>query len=951
MPFYLPSVFKVNQFTDCDMNTIVSLITGSSLSQDSNAINSKSNYDKIMNIGISVRACKTKKERDNLKKGLPAFGVGNFNLTIDKNGFKETDLMMFDVDGLDSQALRSLKDRLREFACFYFTTASGKGLKFVIRLNRHVNEKDFLETKKQHKAIFTSILNIPVDEAYNAYHTYLAIDKEAFYNPYSITFDTFTHQLIEKYDNLNLKNVVDDEIMDIARAFYNVNLNNAQWTTIALCFASAGQRAEIPFKSIEQYDKQNCPVPGDHDHRDYNKKWEWCINNVKELTIASLFYYAELWANYVRKPDHIVAGIGIDFPFPVTKDGQCVTGTGSTAELAFSFNQVEYLYNIEVSRSDTGGTNYEYAFQIKGKSNGIVKMSPTDLNNPADFKKKLSGMATTDTHPIRCFTGVPNQERVIYKKLSKYFLDKATERGIMATIRPGIGCISTVTEWDKFGYTIWNFGTHVLVCKRTPKGYTSELTEFSAEVPIDDSYVALLENHTHSPEFSDFGITANKKLKSDVKKMFSFYGDNTYALLGWIIAQSYYKYYLQQDFPLLYLSGSSGSGKTCLARILLSMYGAAGRKSQSIFLVNSTAHLTETFLTRIKERANCIPVAVDEISRDKNSVNMILSGFDGQGKNTAIKTMDNRTKSTQVNCGGIFMSIYKPNEFEANNRCFHISLSENDDKGKARDFQNYMRNSKELSYFIAYVHTKISPDKMRQLQSEAMDKMIDLLSDIPHIQDREITNYSYVYAGYMALQSLGFCDELDSDWWYGHANTATLYKEENTNVANILLTLATGLASDSYKGKWDRIVYGKILRDTGGTKFLHLFLKLGDTALLNELKTQLGRVNPHSPIQSLNQIKLALTESELLQPYYIKSKNRFVKIASRSMYGGIHDYSNGEPVIRCRKCGEENKLSDKSCSSCASDLLKSSAENVYEFKIPYDENDDYIKPKQGEIPF
>jgi len=94
----------------------------------------------------AINNAPTKRERNILKKNLPSFVAAELeNNTRGSEYFIRSRLMAFDVDNIkDPKELRRVKSQLRADSrtALLYTTASGKGLRFVVKLNQAITKGD-----------------------------------------------------------------------------------------------------------------------------------------------------------------------------------------------------------------------------------------------------------------------------------------------------------------------------------------------------------------------------------------------------------------------------------------------------------------------------------------------------------------------------------------------------------------------------------------------------------------------------------------------------------------------------------------------------------------------------------------------------------------------------------------------------------------------------------------
>lgn len=109
-------------------------------------------------------------------------------------------------------------------------------------------------------------------------------------------------------------------------------------------------------------------------------------------------------------------------------------------------------------------------------------------------------------------------------------------------------------------------------------------------------------------------------------------------------------------FPLLFLSGTKGSGKTKFGESLVTLF----THKQEPFDLNSGTHVA---FTRRIARLNNVPTMLEEYhdNIDEKLFQPLKGAYDGRGREMGKATGDNRTNTTKVNSSLILLSQYLSN--------------------------------------------------------------------------------------------------------------------------------------------------------------------------------------------------------------------------------------------------------------------------------------------------
>lgn len=138
---------------------------------------------------------------------------------------------------------------------------------------------------------------------------------------------------------------------------------------------------------------------------------------------------------------------------------------------------------------------------------------------------------------------------------------------------------------------------------------------------------------------------------------FSAYGNNGAIGIIYMILALFRDIVFNQVsfFPFLYLFGDFGTGKTHYSEKLLNLFGED-------VVGHSMNNITTVAITRIfSARTNGLVYAKEYTNDTAPYIeDFILAGYDGSGRTTGIKSNDTKTKSMDVNSGGLFDGNYIP---------------------------------------------------------------------------------------------------------------------------------------------------------------------------------------------------------------------------------------------------------------------------------------------------
>jgi DNA primase len=133
------------------------------------------------------------------------------------------------------------------------------------------------------------------------------------------------------------------------------------------------------------------------------------------------------------------------------------------------------------------------------------------------------------------------------------------------------------------------------------------------------------------------------------------YGKKSYSAISFALASLFKDLFMSKldFFPILFLSGEKGSGKTIFAESVAELFV----QNQKGFDLNASTPVA--FHRRLSRLKNC-PTVLEEFNDNlpSNIKQSIKGSFNGFGREMGKATGDNRTTTTKVNCSLIILSQY-----------------------------------------------------------------------------------------------------------------------------------------------------------------------------------------------------------------------------------------------------------------------------------------------------
>lgn len=223
-----------------------------------------------------------------------------------------------------------------------------------------------------------------------------------------------------------------------------------------------------------------------------------------------------------------------------------------------------------------------------------------------------------------------------------------------------------------------------------------------------------------------------------IEKLGAIYDKDLWKIFGFAVGSlfveeisSYYGF-----FPLLFINGSKGTGKSTLAEIIAAMFGAC--KELKPFNFNSTTKSIQ----RAGAKYKGMPIRLNEYQAGKANSNALLCAmYDREGYQRAKSDNSLDGMKSEINATFIIISTQNIVGFEAEavlSRIVEINLDNAlRDKTKLEEIRSLKDN---ISHFVVHCLQKINPDDLlRAIKTETNTNLKALQGD-----ERIIENHSIV---------------------------------------------------------------------------------------------------------------------------------------------------------------------------------------------------------------
>jgi ABC-type oligopeptide transport system ATPase subunit len=227
-------------------------------------------------------------------------------------------------------------------------------------------------------------------------------------------------------------------------------------------------------------------------------------------------------------------------------------------------------------------------------------------------------------------------------------------------------------------------------------------------VPSDE--LISIEDNVYMLQMTDsLQININpEKMKKGLIGLANFYPDFP-MIMGWATAHIFYRQLAERriNLPLLFLHGSSESGKSTLAEVILMLHGAKRGEIEKAFRASMASKTSTAAMDRKRQQLHSIPMHIDEYhDKDWESFKAL---YDRSGAIKSKSRTEKETYSMEINCGTIISSCNPPTSHETEelvNRCLYVEMSQTTHRDfNGKDFEETLYECHEYlgSYIIEVI--------------------------------------------------------------------------------------------------------------------------------------------------------------------------------------------------------------------------------------------------------
>lgn len=229
------------------------------------------------------------------------------------------------------------------------------------------------------------------------------------------------------------------------------------------------------------------------------------------------------------------------------------------------------------------------------------------------------------------------------------------------------------------------------------------------------------------------------------EKFHELYGMKAVLVSSFAVATIFFCQLLETYgyFPILYITGDSGRGKSCLADLILQLFGL----NTNFASVNISSNSTKVGIEIKSSVLKNLPLAIHE--HNKDNLDLIKYRYDGQGSVKYDQNSPDNLNQRQVEGSTIITSVERPLDKQYTSRCVFIDLDEV--TMNKSYYEKVRKEAAKLSRFVLTGLENLSFDDIVK-EVEKVSREVKYDGYIPRIRD----NYCLFAGAFLA-----FIEKLD----------------------------------------------------------------------------------------------------------------------------------------------------------------------------------------------
>lgn len=228
------------------------------------------------------------------------------------------------------------------------------------------------------------------------------------------------------------------------------------------------------------------------------------------------------------------------------------------------------------------------------------------------------------------------------------------------------------------------------------------------------------------------------------EKLFRLYGPNTVKLIGFIVATTFLDEIVKRlrCFPLLFIVGSMGTGKSKCAELDLSLVGM--HRQSAVNLGNKS---TQIGINRTLSKYSNLPVWMNEYQANERVDSLIMAIFDREGRVKAKKDYSYDVIEDELNGTAIITSEFVLRREALASRCVFVNLNNLSHDDPELFYELYQNRDAHSHFLLALLGKNI--DIMTEIDSVL--QTIEDSNPSPEIENRNKEIHAMVYGAFIGF--------------------------------------------------------------------------------------------------------------------------------------------------------------------------------------------------------
>lgn len=230
-------------------------------------------------------------------------------------------------------------------------------------------------------------------------------------------------------------------------------------------------------------------------------------------------------------------------------------------------------------------------------------------------------------------------------------------------------------------------------------------------------------------------------LRKAFEMLYRILGKNYWKFIGFAIGSFFCNEIASKlgFFPILFLHGEKGSGKSRLAEILTAFFGA--HREAKAFTISSTTKS----LQRASAKYKSIPIRLNEYQSNQTNNTLLCSLYDREGYNRAKTDNSYDIQAGEVNASFIVLSTHNITGYKAEDVASRVIEIDTNTLNQDADAMDWLWNNRDsLSWFVVEAMKIKVTEILQAIESEEKNNRKDFLESKKEFSDRTLETHSVI---------------------------------------------------------------------------------------------------------------------------------------------------------------------------------------------------------------